>query len=122
MNGLMDSTRGFERLDPHWHSRVDEVESVEDVVKLTRDYVATLTPELLAQLPERCRPLRVKAEDDIEYWTFRLSAAHGDKRANSALLHNLFMHFLHASLRVAQIHRARAQRVLDGAAFTDGVG
>ena len=122
MNRAIDSTRGYERLDPHWHSRVDGVETVEEVVKLTRDYVATLTPEQLALLPERCRPLRVKAEDDLEYWTFKLSAVHADERAQPAMLHDLFMHFLHASLRITQIHRARAQRVLDGTAYSDGVG
>ena len=48
--------------------------TVEDVVRLTRDFIATLTPEDLMLLPESCRPLRVKAEDDIEYWAYKLSA------------------------------------------------
>lgn len=122
MNRNVDSTRGYERLDPHWHSRVDCVESVDQVVELARDYVATLTPEELSRLPARCRPLRVKAEDDIEYWTFKLSAVQADEPADPVLVHNLFMHFLHASLRITQIHRARAQRVLDGTAYADGVG
>lgn len=121
MDRVADSTRGFERLDPHWHSRIDKVESVEDVVTLTRDFIATLTPEQLTNLPERCRPIRVKAEDDIEYWTFKLSAIGADERADPALVQNLFTHFLHASLRCAQIHRARAQRVMDGTAYTDGL-
>lgn len=121
MTRMAESTRGFERLDPHWHSRVDDVQTVEDVVKLTRDFIATLTPEQLTNLPERCRPLRVKAEDDIEYWTFKLSAIDAEERADPALVQNLFTHLLHASLRCAQIHRARAQRIMEGSAFTDGM-
>lgn len=118
---IMDSTRGYERLDPQWHSLVDSVDSVDEVVKLTREFVATLTPDQLARLPERCRPIRVKAEDDLEYWTMKLSAVRTTDGGDGRLVHDLFMHFLHASLRVTQIHRARAQRILDGNAFADGV-
>lgn len=103
------STRAFERLDPRWHSQVESASSVEEVVALTRDYIATLTPKQLARLPERCRALRVKAEDDIEYWTFRLSSIPGAERLPGDFVQDLFMHFLHASLRIAQIHRARAR-------------
>ena len=113
------STRGFERLDPRWHSQVDSVPTVEEVVALMRDYVASLTPEQLAHLPERCRPLRVKAEDDVEYWTFRLSAIPAPERAHQEFVQDLFMHFLHASLRIAQIHRTRASRAVE--AFPDGL-
>ena len=114
------STRAFERLDPAWHSRVESAGSVDEVVALMRDYVATLTPEQLAQLPERYRPMRVKAEDDLEYWTFRLSSVPQAQRADPVFAHDLFMHFLHASLRVTQLHRERAAaRVPDP--FPDGM-
>ena len=104
------NTRSFERLDPLWHSRVDKARTAEDVVALMRDYVATLTPEQLGQLPERYRPLRVKAEDDLEYWTFRLSSLRTLERPDPEFAQDLFMHFLHASLRITQIHRERATR------------
>ena len=113
------STRAFERMDPAWHSRVEEMPTVEGVVALMRDYVASLTPEQLSQLPERCRPLRVKAEDDLEYWTFRLSSIPGGQRMDDGFVQDLFMHFLHASLRITQIHRERAARAQEG--FPDGM-
>jgi hypothetical protein len=120
-NSVSDtSTRGFERLDPRWHSRVESAPTVDEIVTMMRDYVATLTPEQLGQLPERCRPLRVKAEDDIEYWTFRLSAIPAPERASQQFVQDLFMHFLHASLRIAQIHRSRASRAA-AEAFPDGM-
>src|SRR5687768_9327950 len=115
-----NSTRGFERTDPLWHSQVESARTAEEVVTLMRDYIASLTPEQLALLPERHRPLRVKAEDDLEYWTFKLSSIPaGDRAASPEFLQDLFMHFLHASLRITQIHRERAARAQDG--FPDGM-
>jgi hypothetical protein len=73
-------------------------------------YFAGLTPEQLALLPESCRAIRIKAEDDIEYWTYRLSAMRLEDISDSALVHDIFMHLLHASLRIAQIHRLHAAR------------
>lgn len=118
---ILDGTRGYERLDPSWHTHVDEVQTVEEVVRLAREFVATLTPEQLARLPERCRPLRVKAEDDIEYWAYKLSGVALEERHDPELLQDLCMHFLHASMRIAQIHRARARYFAEGSAFSDGV-
>ena len=112
-------TRGFERLDPLWHSQVEAARTAEDVVKLMREYVASLTPEQLALLPERYRPMRVKAEDDLEYWTFKLSSIPAGDRTSPDFLQDLFMHFLHATLRITQIHRERAARAQDP--FPDGM-
>ena len=113
-------THAFERMDPAWHSQVESARSVDQIVALMRDYVATLTPEQLGQLPERYRPLRVKAEDDLEYWTFRLSAIPAGDRVDHAFVQDLFMHFLHASLRITQIHRERAARAPDPG-YPDGM-
>ena len=108
MDATLDTTRGFERNDPRWHCSLEIAETAEDVLHLVRDYVASLSPEELARLPEPCRILRVKAEDDIEYWTFRLSqrpALEDDARIDGEMLQEVFNHFLHASLRISQIRR-----------------
>jgi hypothetical protein len=106
----IDSTRGHERLDPLWHSRIDTEDSVEGIVTLARDYLAGLTPEQLTLLPEAFRAMRIKAEDDIEYWTYRLSAIRPEDRRGSSLSQDILMHLLHASLRIGQIHRLHAVR------------
>jgi hypothetical protein len=110
MNATLDTTRGFERSDPGWHGNLEVVDTAEDVLRLVREYIATLGPELLVRLPEPCRALRVKAEDDIEYWTFRLSQRPRDVESavDGALLQDVFNHFLHASLRLSQIRKAMA--------------
>jgi hypothetical protein len=114
-------TRGYLRTDPQWHVLLDDVESVDGVVRHTRDYLATLTPAQLRLLPEPCRHLRVKAEDDVEYWTCKLSSCFPSARPEQGqLVQDLFMHFLHASMRICQIHRDHAAR-LDTSQQSDGL-
>lgn len=109
MDAVLDSTRGFERSDPGWHCKLESAESADDVVALVRDYVASLPPEHLGRLPDACHSLRVKAEDDIEYWTYRLSQRPRREDAIDAeLMQDVFNHFLHASLRISQIRHAAA--------------
>jgi hypothetical protein len=52
----------------------------------------------------------VKAEDDIEYWTYRLSQRprQEDAMIDAELMQDVFNHFLHASLRISQIRRVAA--------------
>ena len=110
MNAVLDSTRGFERSDPGWHGKLEIAESAEEVLALVRDYVASLSPQHLVRLPDACRTLRVKAEDDIEYWTYRLSQRprRQDALIDEELMQDIFNHLLHASLRISQIRRAAA--------------
>lgn len=110
MDAVQDSTRGFERTDPRWHCKLETAESAEEVVGLVRDYIATLSPQHLVRLPDVCRSLRVKAEDDIEYWTYRLSQRPRaeDAMVDAELMQDVFNRFLHASLRISQIRRAAA--------------
>ena len=108
-------TRGYLRRDPAWHSRLDEVVEVSEVLAHTRDYIATLTTKQLQLLPPPLQQLRVKGEDDLEYWTCKLSACFPSQDpAQVALVQDLFMHFLHASMRICQLHRDQAQRAESG--------
>lgn len=108
---MLETTRGFERNDPGWHRRVETADTADDVVRLVRDYVASLAPRILACLPAACRALRVKAEDDVEYWTLRLSQRphREDAGVDDEVRQEVFNHFLHASVRISQIHRVEAE-------------
>lgn len=110
-DATVDRTRGFERNDPGWHSRIEIADSIDEVLDLLREYIASLSPRVLMRLPETCRALRVKAEDDVEYWTCRLSqrARDDDMLVDEDVRQEVFHHFLHASLHLSQIHRADAQ-------------
>src|SRR5512142_2686180 len=113
MDAVLDTTRGFERNDAGWHCHLDLADSVDEVLEHVRDYIATLAPQLLARLPESCRYLRVKAEDDIEYWTCKLShrAPSREPLVDEDLLQDVFDHFLHASLRISHIRRIAAEAI-----------
>jgi hypothetical protein len=99
--------------DAAWHLEIEDAGTIGDAVTLMRDYLARVTPQQLARLPESCRPLRVKAEDDIEYWTWCLSQAPApDGDVDADIVHEVFTHFLHASLKISRIHRERARSAL----------
>lgn len=107
MDQALDRTRGFEQRDPRWHGAMETVETVDEIVALMREYLATLAPEQYLKLPDACRALRVKAEDDIEYWTLRLSRRHAfhGPGVDAEFTQEIFDHFLHATLRMARLHR-----------------
>ena len=86
---------------------IETAQTVDAVVALVREYLATLAPGQYLKLPDACRALRVKAEDDIEYWTLRLSQRHGSfaRGVDPELTQEVFNHFLHATLRIARLHR-----------------
>jgi hypothetical protein len=106
-HALEDS--GSFRTESVWHRQLETIGSVDEVLVAMRDYLATLTPEELARLPEARRPGRIKGDDDIEYWTFKLSrqpGAEAEPGIDVDLMQTIFHHFLHASVRISQIHKA----------------
>jgi len=91
-----------------WQRQMGSVESPEQVVSLTLDYLASFSPEYLGRLPPDCRPTRIKYEDDIEFWAHHLAqrySAENEEPVDGDLLHELRDHFLHALIRLAELHR-----------------
>ena len=91
-----------------WQRRMSSAESADQVVALTLDYLASFSPEYLGRLPPDCRPTRIKYEDDIEYWAHQLSQRYSrgnDQPVDGDLLHELRDYFLHALIRLAELHR-----------------
>ena len=85
--------------------------SVDEIVQVTRDYLASWTDDDLEGLPVACRPAPavVQSPDDIEAWADRLCdeapravVMHDDERN----LHRLTSHFLIASVRMRQLGAA----------------
>ena len=111
MDRALDDSSGF-KTSSIWHRQLESTTSVEDLLATLRDYLASLTPRDLAHLPEKYRPLRIKGDDDVEYWTFRLSQHSGtefEPWVDLNLMREVFNHFLHASARLSQIHKALAR-------------
>jgi hypothetical protein len=111
MTQTLEDSGSF-RTETVWHRQIETTGSVDEVLMTIRDYLATITPGELARLPETRRPGRIKGDDDIEYWTFKLSRQPGtppeEEGTDLELMRTIFYHFLHASLRISQIHKARA--------------
>jgi hypothetical protein len=95
-----------------WHLRMDGAEGIGEVLAILRDYVDTLTPAELAALPPKCRPGRLKGEDDIAHWTFILAQhqCREDGVFEKQVHQEVLNHFLHAQLRVAEILKGEAIR------------
>ena len=89
-----------------WFRLIDNAKTAAEVIAITRDYLATWSPDDIAQLPRQCRPSRMKSVDDLdslhaslveEYRTTRLE---GDALASIQKLTSLVVR---ASVRVAQL-------------------
>ena len=104
--------RDFQVKVSRWNLAMDEAESAHEVLAILRDYTDSLTPAELAALPPKCRPGRLKGDDDIAHWAFVL--AQHQCREESAFekqVHQeILNHFLHAQMRVAEILKGEAIR------------
>jgi hypothetical protein len=108
MSPLLDEA-DFRVKVSRWHLALDQAATVDTVMTIMRDYVDSLSPHELAMLHEKCRPGRLKGDDDIAYWTFVL-AQHQcreedleQQETHQAVLN----HFLHASMRISEIRKER---------------
>jgi hypothetical protein len=95
-----------------WHLRMDEAGRTDEVLAILRDYVDSLTPAELAALPAKCRPGRLKGDDDIAHWTFILAQhqCREDTAFEKRVHQEVLNHFLHAQMRVAEILKGEAIR------------
>ena len=90
-----------------WVQRFAGARSSEEVVTVARDYLASLPPELLARLPQDCRPMQIKYDDDLDFWAYRLVQHYheGDERVDGSFLSEIIDFLLHALIRLAELHR-----------------
>ena len=63
-------------LPPDWRGVIRSAASEEELVAITRDYLACWSPEEIARLPIECRPGRVRDGQDIGRWAFELTSSH----------------------------------------------
>ena len=95
-----------------WFRQLDRASSVADVVRVTRDYLATWEPEELGLLPADCRPRRLKSHEDIEALhaclvdEYRRTRLEGDPLS---ALQRLTSFVVRASVRVAQLQCEEAE-------------
>lgn len=89
-----------------WYRLLESARNSLEVVAITRDYLATWTPDEIARLPAAVRPGRLRDETDLEELHSRLVEEYRQTRASGAALETLqkltsFM--VRASIRVAEL-------------------
>jgi hypothetical protein len=79
--------------------------SVDEIVRVTRDYLASWTSDDLGRLPDSCRPAWVRGPQDIEEWADRLldNCPRAMVLEDERCLDRLTSHFLIASVRMRQL-------------------
>jgi hypothetical protein len=95
-------------VDCKYHA-LSAARSIDEVVRVTHDYLTSWSREELERLPDSCRPGRVRSPRDIEYWADRLA---GESRKallfldDERKLDRMTNHFLIASVRIRQLAAA----------------
>ena len=80
--------------------------TIEEIVRVTADYLESWTCEDLDCLPPRCRPGWVKTRHDIEFWADRLAGETAQASIDledERKLDRMASHFLIASVRLRQL-------------------
>jgi hypothetical protein len=89
-----------------WHHQIDDAKSVAEVVSITRDFLATWTPNELAHLPAHCRPGKIRDESDIAELHSRLAEEYRATRASGdelTTLQVLTSFMVRTSVRIAEL-------------------
>jgi len=87
-----------------WQERLAGCHTEREVMECARDFLAQFSPYEIAQLPEACRPPRLKDADDISEYAFGLVRHHCDHGApHDYAVHRLVVFFSNATVRLSQI-------------------
>ena len=88
-----------------WQESLDLARSEPEVVKVVRDYVASLNPSELGLLPAHCRPGKFFSAEDITSFAFDVVRYHcgDDQEQTRELVHKLAAFFSSAATRLSRI-------------------
>ena len=87
----------------HWHHKIEACEDVEQVISVSRDFLASWEPEELALVPSLGRPTQVKGTDDLAYWHQRLVDCYVTSAASGQGIEQVrnLLHFFATALQKA---------------------
>jgi hypothetical protein len=87
-----------------WHAMLDSAETEADVVRITREFLATISPYDIARLPPQCRPGKMVDTSDISGYAFVIVRHRCVPGAGTArVAHKLASFFTSASTRLARL-------------------
>jgi hypothetical protein len=106
-----------------WFAQIDRAKSVPETLSVARDYVASLSTRELGQLPEVCRPGRLKNEQDVEALHSCLVDTYRDSRATGEeldTLQRLTSFVVRLSIRLSELTAPGRDASGGGSGLTDG--
>ena len=87
-----------------WQDVIDRADSEQEVVRVVRDFVASLSPYDLARLPSQCRPGKFFGAEDVTSFAFEIVRHHCDQDVETRdLVHRIAAFFSQASTRLSQL-------------------
>lgn len=86
-----------------WAGKLREARSEMDVVAVVRDFVALLTPEEFARIPERLRPGRFVDAHDVTSYGFDLVRHECEDKEGRRVVRRMARFFSEASIRLSEI-------------------
>lgn len=87
-----------------WQESLGLARSEQDVVRIARDFVASLNPYEVAQLPAPCKPGKFFNAEDITAFAFEVVRYRcEDKEQTRELVHKIAAFFSHASTCLSRI-------------------
>ena len=86
-----------------WQERLDAATAEADVVDVVRDYLATLSPQEFAYLPENLRPGKIVDANDITTYAFELVRYECQDDGAQRLVQRLANVLSRASIRLSEI-------------------
>jgi hypothetical protein len=97
---------------PSWVQRIDHAMCIDDVMCITREFVAALDYTAVARLPVACVPPRlIQSEDDVAAYAYDVLRLREEMAAESApLLERIGDVFARASVRISQLNAYGARR------------
>ena len=99
-----------------WQDRLAGCHAEGEVIEYARDFLAQFSSYDIAQLPEACRPPRLKDAENISEYGFGLVRHHCDHGApHDYAVHRLVVFFSNATVRLSQILHLQSAAGNDGA-------
>ena len=87
-----------------WQQTLDLADSEQAVVKVVRDFIASLDPYEMAGLPAQCRPGKFFDAEDITSFAFEVVRYRApEDQPAPELVHKIAAFFSHASTRLSQL-------------------
>ena len=86
-----------------WEARLNAAYTESDVVAVACAYLAALTPDDIAQLPEPCHPRPLENPEDVTSYALDLVRHQCGKDEQREIIHDLALFFAYASKRLSHI-------------------